>query len=95
MLLVTVVICFLCLSETLPLGKRINTLAEELMGQKIKMPSLYLHGENDGCIGANLSDGMEIFFEDLQKEILPNCGHFLHLEKPVEVNKIILDFLSS
>ena len=74
---------------------RINRLAEELIGQKIKIPSLYLHGENDGCIGANLSDGMEIFFEDLQKEILPNCGHFLHLEKPVEVNKIILDFLSS
>ena len=75
--------------------ERINSLAEELMVQKIQMPSLYLHGENDGCIGANLSDGMENFFEDLQIKILPDCGHFLHLEKPEEVNKIILDFLSS
>ena len=65
------------------------------MVQKIQMPSLYLHGENDGCIGASLSDGMENFFEDLQIKILPDCGHFLHLEKPEEVNKIILDFLSS
>ena len=68
---------------------------KDLIGQKIKMPTLYLHGKNDGCIGANLSDGMENFFEDLQINILPNCGHFLHLEKPEEVNKIILDFLSS
>ena len=75
--------------------ERINSLAEELMLQKIQMPSLYLHGENDGCIGASLSDGMENFFEDLQIKILPDCGHFLHLEKPEEVNKIILDFLSS
>ena len=59
------------------------------------MPSLYLHGENDGCIGANLCDGMENFFEDLQIKILPDCGHFLHLERPEKVNKIILDFLSS
>ncbi len=75
--------------------ERINKLAEQLMSQKIQMPSLYLHGENDGCIGANLSEGMESFFEDLEIKILPDCGHFLHLEKPDEVNKIILDFLSS
>ncbi len=75
--------------------ERINKLAEQLMSQKIQMPSLYLHGENDGCIGANLSEGMESFFEDLEIKILPDCGHFLHLEKPEQVNKIILDFLSS
>jgi len=75
--------------------ERINSLAEELMVQKIQIPSLYLHGENDGCIGANLSDGMENFFEDLQVKILPDCGHFLHLENPEKVSKIILDFLSS
>ena len=74
---------------------RINSLTGELSAQKIKPPSLYLHGENDGCIGANLSEGMENFFDDLEIKILPNCGHFLHLEKPKEVNQIILDFLSS
>ena len=74
--------------------KRVNTLADELSSQKIKVPSLYLHGKNDGCIGANLSEGMENFFDDLEIKILPDCGHFLHLEKPEEVNTIILDFLS-
>ena len=42
----------------------------------IKVPSLYLHGENDGCIGANLSEGMENFFDDLEIKILPNCAYF-------------------
>ena len=48
----------------------------------------------DSCIAANLSAGMEAHFENLEIKILPDCGHFLHLEKPDEVNKIILDFLS-
>ena len=74
--------------------ERINILQNELSSQKITVPTLYLHGENDGCIGANLSQGMEDYFEDLEIKILPDCGHFLHLEKPKEVNKIILDFLS-
>ena len=65
------------------------------MSQKIKMPTLYLHGLNDGCIEPRLAVGMENFFEDLQMKVIPECGHFLHLEKPEEVNKIILDFLSS
>ena len=75
--------------------ERINKLAEELMSQKIKMPTLYLHGLNDGCIDPRLAVRMENFFEDLQMKVIPECGHFLHLEKPEEVNKIILDFLSS
>ena len=74
--------------------ERINSLTSELSAQTIKVPSLYLHGENDGCIGANLSEGMENFFDKLETKILPDCGHFLHLEKPEEVNNIILDFLS-
>ena len=75
--------------------ERINSLTGDLSAQTIKVPSLYLHGENDGCIGANLSEGMENFFDELETKILPDCGHFLHLEKPEEVNNIILDFLSS
>jgi len=74
--------------------ERISNLSNKLLAKKISIPSLYLHGENDGCIGTNLSDGMEDFFEDLEIKTLPDCGHFLHLEKAEEVNKIILEFLS-
>ena len=74
--------------------ERINKLAESLLAEKISMPSLYLHGENDGCIGHYLSEGMEDFFEDIAIKILPDCGHFLHLEKKELTNNLILEFIS-
>ena len=73
---------------------RVNQMQAKIGVNKILPPTLYLHGENDGCIAANLSEGMGAHFENLEIKILPDCGHFLHLEKPDEVNKIILDFLS-
>jgi pimeloyl-ACP methyl ester carboxylesterase len=73
----------------------LSTEQMERRDQKISCPALYLHGKNDGCIGSNLVNGMEENFEDLTVKILDDCGHFLHLEKPKEVNKIILEFLSN
>ena len=74
--------------------ERINELATNLLSKKIATPSLYLHGENDGCIGHYLSEGMEDYFEDLEIKILPDCGHFLHLEKKDITNQLILDFIN-
>ena len=74
-------------------SERINELGNSLLTEKISPPSLYLHGENDGCIGHYLSEGMENFFEDLELKILPDCGHFLHLEKKDLVNNLVLDFI--
>jgi len=76
-------------------GPELSKEQMERRDQKISCPALYLHGKNDGCIGSNLVNGMEENFEDLTVKILDDCGHFLHLEKPKEVNKIILEFLSN
>tara|TARA_B110000495_G_scaffold59135_1_gene50190 strand:- start:190 stop:888 length:699 start_codon:yes stop_codon:yes gene_type:complete len=76
-------------------GPELSAEQMERRNQKISCPALYLHGKNDGCIGSNLVNGMEENFEDLTVKILDDCGHFLHLEKPKEVNKIILEFLSN
>jgi pimeloyl-ACP methyl ester carboxylesterase len=73
----------------------LNAEQLERRDNKISCPSLYLHGINDGCIGSDLVNGMEENFEDLTVRILDDCGHFLHLEKPDEVNRIISEFLSS
>ena len=75
-------------------SERLNNL-QMTFTNKFKMPALYLHGKNDGCIAAELSTGMEDSFENLKKLELDDCGHFLHLEKPKEINQIILDFLNS
>jgi pimeloyl-ACP methyl ester carboxylesterase len=62
----------------------------------IQAPSLYLHGAEDGCMTADLSEGMEAVFKNgLQRIVLPGVGHFLHLEQPDEVAGRIIDFLKS
>ena len=62
--------------------------------QQIQVPALYIHGREDGCIGVELVDGMEASFANgLRTVIIEGAGHFVHQEKPDEVNRVILDFL--
>lgn len=62
----------------------------------ISAPSLYLHGQDDGCIGAYLSKGMEgRFAGGLRRIIIENAGHFLHLEQPDRVAGEIIEFLAN
>jgi pimeloyl-ACP methyl ester carboxylesterase len=57
-------------------------------------PTLYLHGDADGAFGV---EGVEGAQDELSAgsrvQIVPDTGHFLHLEKPAEVNTAILDWL--
>ncbi len=49
-------------------------------------PTLLLMGERDGCVGTEMAAGAEAAFAGpYEAEILPGCGHFLHLEQPQEV----------
>ncbi len=60
--------------------------------KEIKVPALYIHGQKDGCIGAELCEGMEkLFTNGLKKEIFSDAGHFVHLEKPEKFNEIVLE----
>jgi pimeloyl-ACP methyl ester carboxylesterase len=60
----------------------------------VTVPTLYLHGARDGCIGVDLAEGMEALFPNgLRKVVIPDAGHFVHAEKPDEVNRILLEFL--
>ena len=55
--------------------ERLNKLAEKINTEKIKTPTLYLHGINDGCIGSDLSEGMESYFNDVVPEDKPYYKH--------------------
>ena len=67
---------------------------EALASRPIAVPSLYLHGADDGCMSAQLSEGMEAMFTNrLERVVMPGVGHFLHLEQPDAVLNHILRFL--
>lgn len=60
----------------------------------IAVPSLYLHGTDDGCMSAQLSEGMEaVFTNGLERVVMPGVGHFLQLEQPDAVLNHVLRFL--
>ena len=62
--------------------------------EAIKVEALYLHGRDDGCLSVDLVVGMdEVFPAGLTTVLVDAAGHFLHQEKPGEVNRAILDFL--
>lgn len=65
-------------------------------GKPFTVPALYLHGENDGCIGAENVEGMQYLFSDkFEKHIVPAAGHFVHLEKADVINNYILNFIKT
>jgi len=62
----------------------------------ITVPTLALHGTRDRPrrIDAFESEAMDRFFTGgLEKVIIPGTGHFMHQEKPQQVNPRIVEFL--
>ena len=68
---------------------------EQAVGRQAPQPTLYLHGGADGCIRVELARGAErLLAPSSRMVVIENAGHFLHLEKPGEVNEHILTWLS-
>jgi pimeloyl-ACP methyl ester carboxylesterase len=62
----------------------------------IGVPTLYLHGATDGCVGTEMTVGMDAMFPaGLRTVVVEGAGHFLHQEKPEVVNQAVLEFLGN
>jgi pimeloyl-ACP methyl ester carboxylesterase len=61
-----------------------------------RRPLLYLHGERDGCMGAEVARrGAELLPAGCSFELLADVGHFLQLEDPEGVGDRITAFLQA
>lgn len=82
---------------TLGNGFRDPALADMQAAVQTEIPSqptLYLHGRNDGCIGVEVAhDASSRAPENSSVCIVEDAGHFLHLEQPKIVNKLIRDWI--
>jgi pimeloyl-ACP methyl ester carboxylesterase len=58
-------------------------------------PTLYLHGEDDGCIGVEVARMAHEMYPALKMQIVKDAGHFLQLEQPAVVNRLIVDWLTT
>jgi pimeloyl-ACP methyl ester carboxylesterase len=59
-------------------------------------PTLYLHGDRDGCIDlALVGDAARYLAAGSRMEVVEGAGHFLQVEKPVATNDRILAWVSA
>jgi pimeloyl-ACP methyl ester carboxylesterase len=62
---------------------------------KVPTPLLYLHGVDDGCLGVELLEEPRTSFPpQTTVERVMGAGHFLQLERPDEVARLVGDFLA-
>src|SRR5439155_24172501 len=70
-----------------------NWEASEGLEQVVRVPSLMVGGEDDIVLAPALTNGMEAYVPDLEKHVIPGCGHWTQHEKPDELNAIMIDWL--
>ena len=59
-------------------------------------PTLYLHGRDDQCmLLSSMGSPLDFMAEGSVVEVIDDAGHFLHVERPAVVNRLILDFLTT
>ena len=66
--------------------------------EPIRVPTLALTGARDGCLDTRMFDTLtedpNKYSRGLRVERIAEAGHFVHLERPDEVNRILLEFLN-
>lgn len=60
----------------------------------VQPPTLVIWGQQDPILGEELLDGLEDTCRDVRVERIEGAGHWVHLECPAEVNRLLLRFLS-
>ena len=70
--------------------KAIRDISATVGAGPIVVPTMHLHGEQDGCVGPEIAEDQEEHFSAMfELVMLAGAGHWVHLERPDEVNAAI------
>ncbi len=62
--------------------------------EKIPVPSLMVTAAWDAALRPELAAGMPALVPDLELHEIPECGHWTQQEKPEELNRLLVDWLT-
>ncbi|XP_062941922.1 bifunctional epoxide hydrolase 2 isoform X2 [Cynocephalus volans] len=65
------------------------------LGRKILIPALMVTVEKDPVLVPELSKHMEDWIPSLKRGHMKDCGHWTQMEKPAEVNRILIEWLET
>jgi pimeloyl-ACP methyl ester carboxylesterase len=69
---------------------------QERVSAPTPVPTLALHGTRDRPGRLEAFEGMDdLFLKGIEKVVLPGAGHFVHVERPDEVNRRIVAFFKA
>ncbi|MDQ3834766.1 MAG: alpha/beta fold hydrolase, partial [Actinomycetota bacterium] len=60
---------------------------------EVAAPTLILHGAEDKYVPVAWARRAHTMIKDSELHVLPQCGHWLTLEKPGEFNRALSEFL--
>lgn len=61
--------------------------------QRIDVPCLMISAADDVVLRPEMTNGMENYIPDLEKHVIPDCGHWTQSERPEELNRLMLGWL--
>ncbi|XP_052588854.1 bifunctional epoxide hydrolase 2 isoform X1 [Peromyscus californicus insignis] len=65
------------------------------LGRKILVPALMVTAEKDFVLRPQMSKNMENWIPYLKRGHIEDCGHWTQIEKPAEVNQILIKWLET
>uniref|UniRef100_A0A2K5BWW4 Bifunctional epoxide hydrolase 2 n=1 Tax=Aotus nancymaae TaxID=37293 RepID=A0A2K5BWW4_AOTNA len=65
------------------------------LGRKILIPALMVTAEKDFVLTPQMSKHMEDWIPHLKRGHIEDCGHWTQMDKPTEVNQILIEWLES
>ncbi|XP_042553757.1 bifunctional epoxide hydrolase 2 [Dipodomys spectabilis] len=64
-------------------------------GRKILVPALMVTAEKDFVLTPQMSKNMEDWIPHLKRGNIKDCGHWTQMEKPAELNQILIEWLDA